>query len=128
MPSDNEKLHDICNTVHTIMQLASKGLLIPVEHEARVVRKKISVFTYGLITELSKQEYVNNKLDVDVAYTEYLKMGGLNKEQAAIVAKRTRDEFSDREFGQKCLHAAENVFAQWKLGNKDIKPYLEALL
>ncbi len=128
MSPENKNLHNVCNTVHTIMQLASKGLLIPAEHEARVVRKKISVFTYGLITELSKQDNSKDNIDVDLAYAEYLKMGGLDEEQAATVVKRTRDEFSDREFGEKCLHAAKNVIAQWKMGNKEIKPYLEALL
>ena len=49
MPEEVEKL---CNVVHSIMQDATNNLPIPKPENTRLVRKKISVFTYGIIRKL----------------------------------------------------------------------------
>ena len=121
MSSTNEEIQSICNTVHTIMQCATKELLIPAEKEARVVRKKISVFTYGLIAGLSMS-------DKDKVFKQYLVMGGLNTEQAEIIVNRTRDEFAKREFGEKCLRTGKDVAVKWLSGDKNIQSLVEEML
>lgn len=128
MSLEGKTLNNICNTVHAIMQNASAGLRIPEAHKAQIVRKKISVFTYGLITELLKQDHSLDAGNVDLAYIQYLVIGGLQQKQAATVVNRTRDEFLNSAFGEECLQTASAVIIEWKSGNKDIKPYLEALL
>ena len=92
--------------------------------EGRDARKKLSVFTYGIISVLAAQ----NKLDKDKVYERYLIMGGLNVNQADAIVSRTRDEFVKREFGEKCLTSGKHAVNQWISGDKNIQPLVEALL
>lgn len=124
MSESNQKVLEICNTAHSIMQHATQGLPIPVPEKTRDTRKKISVFTYGVIVELCK----NNSLNEETVYAHYLKMGGLTTEQANTVVTRTRDEFIKREFGGDCLKAATHVVHQWQTGDRNIQSVVKALL
>ncbi len=124
MFDDEQKIVEICNAVYGIMQIVTHDLPIPSSEKTRNIRKKISVFTYGIIIELTKELGVNE----DSVYAKYLLMGGLNSEQADKIVARTRDEFCVYEFGDDCLKAANNVVNQWKAGDKDLQKYLIRLL
>ncbi len=117
-------LEQICSKVHEIMLAVTKGLPIPDKNKARDVRKKISVFTYGVVKELSADHSVH----ADDVYLRYLMGGGLNAEQAHIIVDRTRDEFTQREFGQECMQLAKDVTHKWQDGNKDIEDALRKLI
>ena len=124
MTEDDQRMIELCNTVHDVMQDATKDLPIPTPENTRDARKKISVFTYGVISELCIQDQLNK----DEVYVKYLMLGGLNLDQANTIVGRTRDEFSKREFGATCLQAGKNATIQWLSGNKDIQPFVEAFL
>ena len=124
MSDDEAKVLELCNTVHEILQHATKNLPIPDSQQTRDVRKKISVFTYGVIIELATE----NKLNQDIVYANYLMMGGLSSKQSNTIVARTRDEFTQREFGEQCILSAKKVVTQWKSGNKNIGSLLEVLL
>ena len=81
-------------------------------------------FTYGIISELTAQTEINK----DKVYEKYLVMGGLNVDQADTIVKRTRDEFTKREFGEKSLKSGKTAVVQWLSGDKNIQPLVEALL
>lgn len=117
-------LEDICSQTHDILQVVTKQLPIPAENKTRDVRKMISVFTYSLIKELSADVDVHE----DDIYLRYLMGGGLSAEQARTIVKRTRDEFSEREFGADCMQAAKDVVKQWNAGDKDVQHYLHSLI
>lgn len=117
-------LEEICSETHEILQAATKDLPIPDEAKARDARKMISVFTYSLIKELSAKVDVHE----DDVYLRYLMGGGLSAEQGRTVVKRTREEFSGREFGDACVQAGKDVVSKWKAGDKDIQNHLHSLL
>ncbi len=124
MVSDDQETVEMCNKVHSIMQDATKDLPIPDPNKARDSRKKISVFTYGVISELT----ATHKVYKDKVYEKYLIMGGLSHDQADSIVRRTRDEFAQQEFGEKCLSSGRKAVIQWQSGDKNIKSLLEALL
>ena len=124
MPDDLNQIDKLCNEVHTIMIDASKNISVPDSRNARDIRKKISVFTYGVITQLTE----NLEVDIDQVYEKYLTMGGLNRDQAQIIVKRTRDEFSKYDFGNQCMEFGRSAVRQWKSGEKNIQSIIEALL
>ena len=101
-----------------------ENLPIPAPEKTRDARKKISVFTYGIIVELSK----NTALNEDVVYAHYLRMGGLNSEQANTIVTRTREEFIKREFGEDCLQVATHVVQKWQVGDKNFQSWVKQLL
>ena len=117
-------LEEICSETHDILQVVTKDLPIPAENKARDARKMISVFTYSLIKELSSGLEVHE----DDIYLRYLMGGGLSAEQGRTIVKRTRDEFSIREFGEDSLQAGKHVVDKWKAGDKDVEHYLHNLL
>jgi len=117
-------LEEICSNTHDILQAATKELPIPAEGKARDVRKMMSVFTYSIIKELSKDVDVHE----DDVYLRYLMGGGLSAEQGRNIVERTRDEFTKREFGDASMQAGKEVVKEWKAGNKDIQPSLHKLL
>lgn len=117
-------LESICSQTHDILQVATKDLPIPAENKVRDMRKMISVFTYSLIKALSENVDVHE----DDIYLRYLMGGGLSAEQARTIVKRTRDEFSIREFGADCMQAGNDVVNQWNAGDKDIQHHLHSLL
>jgi hypothetical protein len=84
----------------------------------------ISVFTYSLIKELSADVDVHE----DDIYLRYLMGGGLSAEQGREIVNRTRDEFTKREFGEKCLQAGRQTVAKWLAGDKNIQPVLREVL
>ena len=55
MSDEDQEIIEICNTVHSIMQSATHDLPIPDPKKTRDIRKKISVFTYGVIIELTEK-------------------------------------------------------------------------
>ncbi len=122
--SDIHQLEELCSKTHEIFQVATEKLPIPVQEKTRDVRKIISVFTYSLIKELSTGTEVHE----DDIYLRYLMGGGLSADQARTVVDRTRDEFSKREYGEKCLQAGKDVVNKWLAGDKDIQEHLHALL
>ncbi|MGI9227569.1 MAG: hypothetical protein ACR2PU_02140 [Gammaproteobacteria bacterium] len=124
MSSDPNKIDLLCNEVHSIMMGATKDLPVPNPKNARDIRKKISVFTYGVISQLADQA----EIDKDQVYEKYLVMGGLSTEQASIIVKRTRDEFLKREFGENCMESGKTAVRQWRSGDKNIQSIVEALL
>jgi len=124
MSSDQKQIDLLCNEVHSIMMGATKDLSVPDPKNARDIRKKISVFTYGVISQLTDQ----SEIDKDQVYEKYLIMGGLSAEQADTIVKRTRDEFSKREFGEKCMESGKTAVSQWRSGDKNIQLIVEALL
>ncbi len=124
MSVDKQQIDLLCNEVHSIMMHATENLSVPDPKLARDIRKKISVFTYGIVSELADKF----KIDVDLAYEKYLMLGGLNTEQAKIIVKRTRDEFLLREYGENCMLTGRKVVRQWNSGNKNIQALIEALL
>lgn len=117
-------LEELCSQTHEILQVATEDLPVPAKEKARDIRKMVSVFTYSLIKELSSDTEVHE----DDIYLRYLMGGGLNTKQAKAVVDRTRDEFTQREFGNECLQAGKEVVKKWKTGDKDIQPYLHNLL
>jgi len=117
-------LEEICSTTHDILQSATQDLPIPAQDKARDVRKMISVFTYSIIKELSRDVDVHE----DDIYLRYLMGGGLNAEQGRNIVDRTRDEFVKREFGASCLQAGIEVVQLWQKGDKGIQPCLHKLL
>ena len=117
-------LEEICSQTHDILQVATKDLPIPSDEKARDARKMISVFTYSLIKELSAKVDVHE----DDIYLRYLMGGGLSAEQGRTIVKRTRDEFTIREFGADCLLAGKEVVSKWNSGEKDVQHYLHNLL
>ena len=124
MSDDDQEILEICNTVHSIMQSATQDLPIPDPKKTRDIRKKISVFTYGVIIELTEK----NTLNKDNIYRKYLMMGGLSNEQAKTIVTRTRDEFTQREFGADCLSAAHKAVNQWLAGDKNVQELVVKLL
>lgn len=121
---DPNQIDLLCNEVHSIMMDATKDLPVPDPKYARDIRKKISVFTYGVISQLTDQ----SKIDKDKVYEKYLVMGGLSAETAGTIVKRTRDEFLEREFGKNCMESGKTAVRQWKTGDKNIQSIVEALL
>lgn len=117
-------LEELCSQTHEILQAATQDLPIPSEEKTRDVRKMMSVFTYGIIQQLSADEEVHE----DDIYLRYLMGGGLGAEQGRTVINRTRDEFSKREFGQECLLAGNDVVKKWLDGDKNVKSILHNLL
>jgi len=109
---------------HDILQLATYELPIPAEEKVRDVRKMMSVFTYSIIIELSKDEDVHE----DDIYLRYLMGGGLSAEQGRNIIERTRDEFAKREFGAASIQAGKDVVEKWLMGDKDIQSSLHSLL
>lgn len=124
MVNNDQEIGELCNKVHSIMQDATKDLPIPPPNKARDSRKKISVFTYGVISELTAKCAVQK----DEVYQKYLIMGGLSLDQAVTIVKQTRDEFAKQEFSEKCLRMGREAVTHWQSGDKNIKPLLEALL
>jgi hypothetical protein len=55
-------------------------------------------------------------------------MGGLNSNQANSIVKRTRDEFTKREFGEECLAVGKDVANKWLAGDKNIQSHMKNLL
>lgn len=117
-------LEELCSQTHEILQVATQDLPVPAQEKTRDVRKMVSVFTYSLIKELSSGTDVHE----DDVYLRYLMGGGLNTKQAKTVVDRTRDEFTEREFGAVCLHAGKKVVTKWLAGDKNIQSYLHNLL
>jgi hypothetical protein len=117
-------LEEICSQTHDILQVATKDLPIPAEEKARDARKMISVFTYSLIKELSADVEVHE----DDIYLRYLMGGGLSAEQGRTIVKRTRDEFTEREFGKECLLAGKEAVNRWSSGDKNIQSILREVL
>ena len=124
MSIDPNQIDLLCNEVHSIMMGATKDLPVPNPKNAKDIRKKISVFTYGVISQLTDQL----KIDKDKVYEKYLRMGGLSAEQAGTIVKRTRDEFLKREFGEICMESGKTAVRQWRSGDKNIQSLVEALL
>lgn len=118
------ELEKICSQTHDILQAATQDLPIPEEEKVRDVRKMMSVFTYSVIKELS----VVHDVHEDDIYLRYLMGGGLSAAQARIIVDRTRDEFSQREFGQDCLKIGKDIAHKWLNGDKNIRDALHALL
>ena len=118
------ELEKICSQTHDILQAVTQDLPIPKEDKARDVRKMISVFTYSVIKELSVEHDVHE----DDIYLRYLMGGGLSAAQARIIVDRTRDEFTQREFGHNCLSLGKKIANKWIDGNKNIQNALHDLL
>lgn len=124
MVNNDQEIIELCNKVHSIIQDATKDLPIPDPNKARDSRKKLSVFTYGVISELTATRTVHK----DEVYQKYLIMGGLSVDQAVTIVKQTRDEFAKQEFSEKCLKTGREAVIHWQSGDKNIKQLLEALL
>ena len=54
--------------------------------------------------------------------------GGLSADQGRNIVERTRDEFTKREFGEKCLHAGRQAVSKWLAGDKKIQLALREVL
>lgn len=117
-------LENICSKTHEILLIATKDLPIPSEDKAPDARKMISVFTYSVIKELSANEDVHE----DDIYLRYLMGGGLSAEQGRNIVKRTRDEFTKREFGEECLQAGKSAANKWLAGDKNFQSNLREVL
>ncbi|NNC67011.1 MAG: hypothetical protein HKN83_03125 [Gammaproteobacteria bacterium] len=117
-------LEELCSKTHDILQVATQNLPIPAKEKARDVRKIISVFTYSLIKELSRDVDVHE----DDIYLRYLMGGGLSAEQGRNIVNRTRDEFTKREFGEKCLQAGKQAVSKWLAGDRNIQSVLRDVL
>ena len=61
-------------------------------------------------------------------YLRYLMGGGLRAEQDRGIVNRTRDEFTKREFGEKCLQSGKQAVSKWLAGDKNIQPVLREIL
>ncbi len=107
---------EIAEKVHAIMQAVTKNLTIPDTKQASFVRKKISVFSYGIFVQLAEEA----NQDCDQAYSYYLTMGGLDKSQAATIVKRTRDEFSQMEFGEASMELGKAAAKMWNSDDTDL--------
>jgi len=117
-------LEELCSKTHDILQMATQDLPIPAEGKARDVRKMISVFTYSLIKELSADVDVHE----DDIYLRYLMGGGLSAEKGRNIINRTRDEFTQRVFGQACMQAGKDAVSKWSAGDKNIQSILKRVL
>lgn len=117
-------LEDICSQTHEILQKATQDLPIPAGNKTRDVRKMMSVFTYGIIKELSADVEVHE----DDIYLRYLMGGGLSAEQGRTIVDRTREEFTQREFGEAATQAGRDVVKKWLAGDQDIQANLHDLL
>lgn len=124
MSINNITIEKICDEAHEILLVATSNFSVPSEKQARDVRKKISVFTYGVIDGLAS----NSEFHKDEIYEKYLIRGGLSIEQAKIIVNSTRDEFSVRDYGNKLLQLGRDSANQWSSGNKNIKLSSEVLL
>ena len=99
-------LDGLCDEVHAVIQQATQNVSPPEEKQAALVRKKMSVFTFGVCSVVAKRETV----DSEELYYRYLLKGGLHSHQARIIVERTRLEFIQKEYGENCF-AAGKLFA-----------------
>ena len=100
---DKAKLDLLCERVHAYIQLATQELVPPPDQDAAIVRKKMSVFNFGICAAIATQESV----DRDELYYQFLLKGGLNSHPARVVVERTNREFVQKEYGKKCFNAGK---------------------
>lgn len=100
---DKDNLNLLCESVHKYIQLATQDMVPPSEQDTALVRKKMSVFTFGICTAIATQESV----DCGELYYQFLLKGGLNSHAARVVVERTSMEFAQKEYGEKCFNAGK---------------------
>ena len=104
--STTKNLTKMCDEVHAVVEKATLNLTPPRDEQAALVRKKMSVFTFGICSVIAQRE----EADSEELYYRYLLKGGLRSHQARIVVERTRLEFMQNDYGRDCF-AAGNLFA-----------------
>ena len=107
MVDSNSAVYDkACDNVHAYIVSATKDINPGNIKDARLVRKKVSVFTYGVCSALAEQA----SIDKDELYYRYLLKGGLTSHQARVVVERTSLEFIKKDYATGCFDAGyQNV-------------------
>lgn len=102
MADNDSAIYDqACNDVHEYILAATKGFETENIKDARLVRKKVSVFTYGVCVAVAEKVI----LDKDELYFRYLLKGGLKIHQARVVVERTSLEFIKKDYAKGCFDA-----------------------
>ena len=102
MADSNSAAYDkACDNVHAYIVAATKNIDPESIKDARLVRKKVSVFTYGVCSALAEQAGI----DIDELYYRYLLKGGLTSHQARVVVERTSLEFIKKDYAKGCFDA-----------------------
>ncbi len=89
------------NKVHEYILSVTKDFKPEKIQDTRLVRKKVSVFTYGVCVALAEQD----SIDKDELYYRYLLKGGLKTHQARVVVERTSLEFIKKDYATGCFDA-----------------------
>ena len=107
MADSNSAVYDkACDNVHAYIVSATKDINPGKIKDARLVRKKVSVFTYGVCSAVAE----GASLDKDELYFRYLLKGGLASHQARVVVERTSLEFIKKDYAKGCFDAGyQNV-------------------
>ena len=107
MADSNSAVNDkACDNVHAFIVTATKNIDPESIQDARLVRKKVSVFTYGVCSAVAEQAGI----DKDELYYRYLLKGGLATHQARVVVERTSLEFIKKDYAKGCFDAGyQNV-------------------
>ncbi len=122
--SKNKSYDSACQAVHQFITHATKELVPDKFSDVRLVRKKMSVFTYGVCAG-----YVEDTaLDKDELYYRYLLKGGLKKHRARVVVERTGLEFKRQDFAKGIFEAGYEFVVNSNQDKKINSPDLNELL
>lgn len=105
--SKQEKLQQLAEQMHALILRETQDLLPPT-HDVELIRKKMSVFAYGIATELS----VAAAIDPEELYHHYLMQSGLSKHQAHVVVERTSLVHMQADFADECFQVGRKAAAK----------------
>ena len=106
--NSTKNFNEMCDEVHALVDLATRNITPPKDDQAALVRKKMSVFTFGICSVIAERERVDN----EELYYQFLLKGGLHSHQARVVVERTRLEFMQNDYGENCFTAGKLFASQ----------------
>ena len=97
------KYTPLIEQVHAYIQQATRDIVPPAHRGVALVRKKMSVFTFGICQAVA----VRASADCEELYYQCLLKGGLERHAARVVVERTCLEFMRKEYGEPCFNAGK---------------------
>ena len=94
-----------CQAVHNYILSVTQEFEPEKIKDVRLVRKKMSVFTFGICVALAEQA----SLVKEELYYRYLLKGGLKTHQARVVVERTSLEFLKKDYATACFDAGYQI-------------------